>query len=614
MCSFNKTILFLAFLTADWIAIATLGKLSSSCTKSLTTTPSIRTYWAPLLLLHLGGPDSITAYALEDNKNWITHLIILVIKVIFIIMSFSRLSFLIYILFAAGISKNVEKIWCLKLVNSQKAKPIINIIDPARILSPNENIPNLLRGYLLFIIMRPDVNDYLSSHNLVEVRTKITTHLKKTTSNDTDIVQKYICASQKGDAFGAVVVALGFTYDVVYTKAALIFKKLTFLTRHINIISTYSLLVFFMVGIVKHLNLSLPKVDIVITMILFLGAYAIDVFAIAAMFCSNWTVLEVEFGRMKMLKRIIPLLSFAGRRKMWPIYMGTFDLLEYCCHYKRRKANQSCGIPWKITNWSKIEMCHKTSFTNFVDVPNYLKQEDSYKDLIDSFFRMEPFKMSRGKKALQDMQQFDELKWSIELEFDHSIIVWHLATNVCYSQEDDDDDEASVDDCDDPMKISQYVSDYMMYLLAMCPALLLSKHTKSFWFDHTYDKLKELLSSATDTTNAAFTLLNPDNVGEEELESSMETTMDENLQKNVSSLVRCLNKSENKWKMIRDVWIEMLVYAAVSSQHISHVKQLGEGMELLSLIWLLIGSNTIRYAFKEEFEASTEEFESETNI
>jgi len=34
-----------------------------------------------LLLLHLGGPDTITAYAFEDNQLWLRHLLNLAVQV-----------------------------------------------------------------------------------------------------------------------------------------------------------------------------------------------------------------------------------------------------------------------------------------------------------------------------------------------------------------------------------------------------------------------------------------------------------------------------------------------------------------------------------------------------
>ena len=39
------------------------------------SSPIIFAFWTPFLLLHLGGPDTITAYSLEDNELWLRHLI-----------------------------------------------------------------------------------------------------------------------------------------------------------------------------------------------------------------------------------------------------------------------------------------------------------------------------------------------------------------------------------------------------------------------------------------------------------------------------------------------------------------------------------------------------------
>jgi hypothetical protein len=45
----------------------------------------LTTFWAPLLLLHLGGTDTITAYSLEDNELWRRHSFGVVIQAILIL-------------------------------------------------------------------------------------------------------------------------------------------------------------------------------------------------------------------------------------------------------------------------------------------------------------------------------------------------------------------------------------------------------------------------------------------------------------------------------------------------------------------------------------------------
>ncbi|GKV53802.1 hypothetical protein SLEP1_g60316 [Rubroshorea leprosula] len=65
----SRMILWFAYISADWVAIAALGKLSS--THALSPTKNVlRALWAPILILHLGDLDTITAYALQDTQLW----------------------------------------------------------------------------------------------------------------------------------------------------------------------------------------------------------------------------------------------------------------------------------------------------------------------------------------------------------------------------------------------------------------------------------------------------------------------------------------------------------------------------------------------------------------
>ncbi|GJW39158.1 hypothetical protein Tco_0065003 [Tanacetum coccineum] len=43
-------------------------------------TSQLMSFWAPFLLLHLGGPDSITAFALEDNELSLRHFVEIVFQ------------------------------------------------------------------------------------------------------------------------------------------------------------------------------------------------------------------------------------------------------------------------------------------------------------------------------------------------------------------------------------------------------------------------------------------------------------------------------------------------------------------------------------------------------
>ncbi|GLT99742.1 hypothetical protein SLE2022_171600 [Rubroshorea leprosula] len=441
--------------------------------------------------------------------------------------------------------------------------------------------------------MRPDVIDYLSSYNVHDFRKRIRAYVRETTGMDgiyaINLARK-LAKGEIGDkpifVFDVLAAEIGFMFDVVYTKAALIYTKLGCILRFTSFASSFSVLLLFFISIINEPKFHFSRIDIRITGILLSGVIALDLYAACVMLCSDWAILVVQFHDIVFARKIFKVAlkyfpCLLRQSKTWSNQMGQFDLLDYCWRYNKRKENQCL----KVTHCREIvETWRKYQFTKFVKVPDNLKDNNNYINLL-----RETFAKSRGEKAIKDAQNFDELKWSIELDFDHSIVVWHLATSVCYLQEDHDDDEASVGsseaDHDEIKKTSKHVSEYMMYLLVMCPALLLPEDSRNFWLDHTYDKLKGLELPATNSRNAASTLLShQDNVPKEEIESSERSF--ENIEEEVLQLVRVLRQSRNKWELIRNVWMEMLFYAAVSSQHISHLKQLGEGIEFLSIIWL----------------------------
>ena len=65
-----KFIIWSAYMLADTTAIYALGHMSLV---SRSPEQQLIALWAPLLLVHLGGQDNITAYAIEDNRLWLRH-------------------------------------------------------------------------------------------------------------------------------------------------------------------------------------------------------------------------------------------------------------------------------------------------------------------------------------------------------------------------------------------------------------------------------------------------------------------------------------------------------------------------------------------------------------
>ncbi|KAG0488060.1 hypothetical protein HPP92_006607 [Vanilla planifolia] len=71
------------YLLANWVVDFVLGLLSSSMDDH--SNKAILAFWAPFLLLYLGGPDTITAYSMEDNELWAGHLLALAYELIIVV-------------------------------------------------------------------------------------------------------------------------------------------------------------------------------------------------------------------------------------------------------------------------------------------------------------------------------------------------------------------------------------------------------------------------------------------------------------------------------------------------------------------------------------------------
>ena len=75
--------LWLCYLVADSVATVALGVISSKQRNSGNDSKfhnELMTFWAPFMLLHLGGQDTITAFAIQDNELWFRHLLGLIVQ------------------------------------------------------------------------------------------------------------------------------------------------------------------------------------------------------------------------------------------------------------------------------------------------------------------------------------------------------------------------------------------------------------------------------------------------------------------------------------------------------------------------------------------------------
>ena len=80
-----RIFLWFSYQSADSVATVALGAISNNLRNSCDGNDSqllneLTAFWAPFLLLHLGGQDTITAYAVQDNELWLRRLLGLVVQ------------------------------------------------------------------------------------------------------------------------------------------------------------------------------------------------------------------------------------------------------------------------------------------------------------------------------------------------------------------------------------------------------------------------------------------------------------------------------------------------------------------------------------------------------
>jgi len=121
-----RTVLWLAYLSADSVAVFVLGHLA---VRAREPGHELMSFWAPFVLVHLGGQETITAFSKQDNELWRRHLLNLVIQAGvagYVVAKASwpdaRLRAAMVIMFACGCLKYAERTLCLYLASPEKLR------------------------------------------------------------------------------------------------------------------------------------------------------------------------------------------------------------------------------------------------------------------------------------------------------------------------------------------------------------------------------------------------------------------------------------------------------------------------------------------------------------
>ncbi|XP_011014308.1 PREDICTED: uncharacterized protein LOC105118132 [Populus euphratica] len=607
---------WIAYLSADWVATLALG-IASRSQGGLETNPTnptpkfIPSFWAPILLAHLGGPDTITAYALEDNEIWSRHILQLAIQTAaasyFLFKSWGK-DPLIYIaipVFVAGITKYGERIFALWQASSEKLRaseigrnfnselsekfPCVGFFDMSeedlnKGLEFNNKIPEALylhEAHFLFQMFKILFADLALAHSSHMASYRILSSKKAT------------------EAFKLIELESGFVYNVFFTKVTRVSLPRAIL-RSISFLSSTSALVTFSLMIAnKH---AYPETELIISYILLGGGVVLEIYGAIMLLLSEWAMLHLSMLRKSWADSVYRAI-YSDRNKGWERYMAQHDLTD--------AQITKNGALWKmVINSLVCKPTAKACFLKLIGKGNIQSWEvisDELKELIWEYLKDKRSRYSherpqpdpgmndlkeilaeRGDQVLKSMGCLEEFRWAVvEIDFHGSLLLWHIATDICYH---DDIRKKNVDAKNPPpyCKMSRSLSNYMLYLLIERPNML-PKGIGDERYKQTGIQVTEF------SWCWRSEIITPTDWGSEEFLNKIKKNGNKvSMLRDACKLAKELQSPENnstsekKWRMISQIWVEMLAYAASNCGWKEYAQALTRGGELLTRVCLLM--------------------------
>ncbi|KAK4564634.1 hypothetical protein RGQ29_006635 [Quercus rubra] len=627
-----RLIVWSTYLLADSIAIMAAGIITNDMGEVyndnglVDTKYELITFWAPLLLLHLGGTDTITAYSLEDNELWKRHSLGVVIHAIATVYIWltawtsSRLSLLFALMFSVGLVKYCERVWVLFLASEKRFRDSIpdTPTNDSKIMEKCKL--KLFEGYHLtthqvFEVQVPDhsagttsnesnshAHELLTAYSLLEMVKRLFADLILG-FQDRDASREIFKRLSVQRAFNVIEIELGFIYDLLYTKAKVIYSPWGIARRIVGILIILTVLVLFVTLKERHHH---SKIDIIITLVLLVVALLLELYAFRELLLSDQTAhWLIKHEKPTFLPVINSTLRCKWhKRRRWSNSVSQFSLLSFSLgkaplpYYGILKMSgigemleiQPYDIPQQdIPDIKYLIFCEIKGIRDWAEVNNY---DTDLKALYGH----------RGGRTLERYKRGD-LAWSVEKGFDQSVLIWHLATEICYFRDyiKPDEIETWIDGEGKRNPINErsaiglqrqrcnYLSRYMLYLLVRCPNMLPigMGHIK---FQDIYTEVGEFIEEHTGKS-----------VGDEEEASKTLSKVKTDIMLTVGGkgrsnnlifyackLASSLGPGKEKWDIIKNVWLEMLGHAASQCKGRLHAQQLRRGGELLTHVWLLM--------------------------
>lgn len=288
----------------------------------------------------------------------------------------------------------------------------------------------------------------------------------------------------------------------------------------------------------------------------------------------------VEFSAVTVKQFILSEIGTA-----WPDHVSQYSLVGYLARGKRHARLRWLASRLGCRDLLDHRLCAMAPCESASDITELVHDhvKEAWKSYITDVPSYHRFNDSRGQWTLRRSRWCDgkkSIKSSLRRPFDESVILWHLATDLCFHRRRADSSEAS-------RQRSGEISNYMAYLLFANPEMLMPGARPSLFRD-LYKQLKGMPL---------------DHDGEEALaqqiiiqkltNKDLEAPEGSGLVHKACALAQELleigeEDGEKMWEVIQGVWVEMLCFSAARCRGYLHAKSMGRGGEYLTYVWLLL--------------------------
>ncbi|KAI0529724.1 hypothetical protein KFK09_002281 [Dendrobium nobile] len=562
-------------------------------------------FWAPFLILHLGGPDTITAYSMEDNELWARHFLGLGYEVIVAFYVFirslpnTRLLTPTLLIFIVAVIKYIERSYSLYKASTEGFLKSISSFERE---VPTNDLNDLNHAFWLYSVCKPFFINAVPSS---EVYVKFKDHVFKMSAEE---------------VLKTTNMELRYAYDELYTKAVVNHSKHGYILRLFCSICILLSFVFFFIDSKDGFD----KRDVVITYFLLAASLCLDALATIMLVFSNWMVVSLlnvkRLSKWSMLlANHIVKIKKAWRKKMYrSLEMPQLNLLHSCLKiFTPNEAPRQRMMKWIAEKFGlvqkiKLRLSWRKDFETYtLWALQPAQTNQGLMNIIASYAErclpllLEDFNKPVGFSFLQQ-----KIPWAFPtcfellegLSLDQQILIWHMTTEFCihwpkslhpiyHHQIENEVDESrsrGIMRNSPEMEACKYLSNYMMHMVLMRPNMMFTMRGRSpmvFW--DAFDDMVQFIYKNVDVQH----LLLP-NAKVKVCREIMTTPIEWSNEKSLFVTSRALAHLmltigvEERWHVLTMIWVELLMKGANSSRADVHVKQLSRGGELLTSIWL----------------------------